>query len=111
MNKLFSIAKRISEISAEIIEAKKQRELSLKNCSGDEDYLSIDDGNCLTATYMHVMNERCDETGRLDDYFEILCEFGCKNCIDAYLMKRKIGLLKIERGRLVGNISKIGQSL
>lgn len=81
MNKLESIAKRISEISSEIREAKIQRQVNLEKCHGDEGYLSIDMGNCLTATYMHVINERCDETGRTDDYFEILKEFGCKSCI------------------------------
>jgi len=120
MNKLERLAIRIGEISNEIRELKDQREINLYVCHGsiDEDFESgralIDYGNgqkenCLYAAYELVKADRECET--YSSFDEIIGMYGCKNCVGAHKAKRKIGLLKQERGRVVGNISRIGKSL
>jgi len=120
MTKLEKLAIRIGEISDEIKDLKGQREINLEKCHGpeDEDFengrLSIDHGNgqkesCLYAAYEWVKSN--SEHGDYSAFDEAINVYGCKNCIGAYKAKKKIGLLKQERGRLVGNISRIGKSL
>ncbi len=127
MNKLERIAKRIGEIGDEIAQRKSQRETNLAHCgaSDDTDFGSqreiIDHRwnikeNCLNVAYKWAKEEReqCEsdcEPYNTESFYEILRSEGCLNCIGAYEEKRKIGSLKQERGRLVGNISKIGKSL
>ncbi|WP_351122688.1 hypothetical protein [Shewanella sp. T24-MNA-CIBAN-0130] len=116
MSKLESIAKRISEISTEIHAAQTQRSTNLEKCHGDEDFLEFDKygyGDCLTTVFGIIKSERTEDdfTDSRRYYDEILDEHGCKNCISARKLKKAIGKLKQERGRLVGNISKIGSSL
>lgn len=127
MNTLEKLAKRIGEIGDEISNLKSQREVNLQHChaSDDTDFGSqrelIDpDWNlresCLQVAYKWSKEEllRCyddREQYNTDTFYYTLIENGCPNCIESYEIKRKIGLLKQERGRLVGNISKIGKSL
>jgi uncharacterized small protein (DUF1192 family) len=120
MNSLEKIAKRISEISDEISQLKSQRETNLEKCHGSEDddfqedwMKRIESGefqltNCLKACYLEVK-----VSGGVNgfDFDEAIHMYGCKNCIGAYEAKSKIGLLKQERGRLVGNITKIGRKI
>lgn len=111
MSKLEKLAVRIGEISEEIKELKSQREINLEQCHGSEDEEFITGGNlnCLYSAYDWVKTGRGDQI--TSSFDEILHIYGCLNCIGAHKAKRGIGLLKQERGRIVGNISKIGKSL
>lgn len=120
MNKLEKLAIRIGEISDEIRDHKNQREINLENCagSGDEDFESdrgfIDEASgqkesCLFTAYTWV--KECRSMGEPATFDETIRSYGCLNCIGAHNAKMEIGLLKQERGRIVGNISKIGKSL
>lgn len=119
MNKLEKLAIRIGEISDEITEHKSQREINLEKCAGSEDEefersLCTESKfepfeNCLTNAYEWVKSDR--EEGLTSSFHDVIINYGCLNCIGAYKAKRKIGLLRQERGRLVGNISTIGKSL
>ena len=120
MTKLEKLAVRISEISDEILEAKNRREINLNICHGsiDEDFESsrepIDHStgqkeNCLYTAYQYVSNDR--EEGLHTSFIDTLDMYGCVNCKGAHKAKRDISRLKQERGRVVGNISKIGKSL
>lgn len=121
MNALEKLAKRIGEIGDEISQLNSQREINLKKCHGSEDEEfqaywdqefdagNLDLVNCLMTSYEHVKEARSH--GDYESFDEIIRMYGCKNCIGAYENKQNIGKLKQERGRLVGNISKIGKSL
>lgn len=127
MNTLEKLAKRIGEIGDEISELKCQREVNLRYChaSDDTDFGSQREvigqdwnlrENCLQVAYKWSKEEllRCydeREQYNTDTFYYTLIENGCANCIESYEIKKKIGLLKQERGRLVGNISKIGKTL
>ena len=125
MTTLERLAKRIGEISDEIRELKSQREINLEHCHGSEDkdfaikapsdYNGSEPfNNCLYNAYEWVKADRenDDETCFYYTAFaDVINDYGCANCKGAYLAKRKIGTLKQERGRLVGNISRIGKSL
>ena len=129
MNTLEKLAKRIGEIGDEIKELKSEREVNLQHCHGNptsvsiEDFLNGDESDytsvtdtCLQHAYKAAKedNEAEMEDGGVywDGAFKYhLEQIGCKNCKAAYEAKRAIGKLKQERGRLVGNISKIGKSL
>lgn len=114
------IAKRISEIHDEVESLKSQRETNLDHCHGPNDECFKDFWNekifenkknyyfnCLTACYAYVKEGR--EHGEYTSFDELINMYGCKNCIAAYEAKKAIGKLKQERGRLVGNITKIGK--
>jgi hypothetical protein len=127
MNKLEVIAKRIAEISDEIKELKLDREINLSTCGAsiDEEFESmktlIDSGagwelkeNCINVAYKMIAEDRdingfcgCEYSG----FYEVLHMYGCRNCVAAYDAKKKIGALKQERGRLVGQITRIGGKL
>jgi hypothetical protein len=114
MVKLEKLAARISEISDEIKVLKINREINLDKCHGsiDEDFKKdvLDEfSNCLHNAYQWVKSDREEYINSSFD--EIISMYGCNNCIGAHKAKRKIGLLRQERGRIVGNISKIGKSL
>ena len=120
MNKLEKLAVRIGEISEEIRELKSQREINLEHCheSPDEDFEADKEvinhaprivENCLFTAYRWVEDIR--KAGDYESFNEAIRMYGCKNCVGAHDAKQKIGLLKQERGRIVGNISKIGKSL
>ena len=127
MSKLEKLAKRIGEIGSEIKALKSQRESELQHChaSDDTDFgrqREIIDPhwdereNCLNVAYRWAKEEmeQCQSDGEpynAESFYHTLLDEGCKNCIASYEIKRKIGLLKQERGRLVGNISKIGKTL
>jgi protein-arginine kinase activator protein McsA len=130
MNKLESIAKRIAEIHDEIEHLKSQREANLQYCHGNptsvsiKDFLNGDDSGyytyvtdtCLQRAYKAAKedNEAGVDDGEAywDGAFKYhLEQIGCKNCKAAYKAKQDIGRLKQERGRLVGNITKIGQRI
>jgi len=70
--------------------------------------------NCLYNAYEWVKADR-ESDDKICFYYaafaDVINDYGCTNCKGAYLAKREIGLLKQERGRIVGNISKIGKSL
>ena len=118
MTKLEKLAIRIGEISDEIKSLKDQREINLEHCHGSEDddfnrpstnSDNVPFENCLFNAYEWVQTDRQD--GMFSSFSDVIIDYGCKNCIGAYEAKQKIGLLKQERGRLVGNISTIGKSL
>lgn len=127
MNTLEKLAKRIGEIGDEIKELKLEREVNLQHChaSDDTDFGSQREDlcsewdlreNCLQVAYRWARDEleRCQDEGEIynpEEFYHTLINEGCENCKAAYEAKRKIGKLKQERGRLVGNISKIGKSL
>ena len=127
MNTLEKLAKRISEIGYEIKELKSEREVNLQNCqaSDDTDFGSQREAlcsewdlreNCHQVAYKWAREEleRCQDEGEIyntEEFYHTLINEGCENCKAAYEAKRKIGKLKQERGRLVGNISKIGKTL
>ena len=114
--KLEILAIRIGEIGNEILALKDRRIVNLETCHG-----SIDDefkrsnatdqifNNCLTNAYEWVQEDR--EERVMSCFDEVIAMYGCANCIGAHKAKRKIGTLKQERGRIVGNISTIGKSL
>jgi len=119
MSKLEKLAIRIGEISDEIEEQKQQRFINLAKCHGseDEDFqpplkgeFDINFDNCLTNAYQWVKSDR-EEFNTNACFHEVINMYGCANCIGAYNAKTKIGSLKQERGRILGNISKIGKSL
>ena len=114
MIKLEKLAVRIGEISEEIKELKSNREINLDKCHGsiDEEFKSdpLDEfSNCLHNAYQWVKSDREEYINSSFD--EVISMYGCVNCIGAHKAKRKIGLLRQERGRIVGNISTIGKSL
>jgi len=127
MEKLIKLAKRISEIGCEIKRLKSQREINLEICHGSEDKdfnAAINKelyDNCLIVSYQwskHDREESASESeygyanmGSFNEFSFILKNYGCRNCIAAYKAKQDIGKLKQERGRIVGNISKIGSYL
>ena len=120
MSRLEELAKRIGEIGEEIKDLKSQREVNLQHCHANdsEEFGSqrqwIDKEwnvreNCLHVAYRWSKESR--DHGEYISFYEHLAMEGCNNCIAAYEAKIKIGTLKQERGRLVGNISKIGKTL
>ena len=129
MSTLEKLAKRIGEIGDEIKALKSEREVNLQYCNGNRTSIPMDDflngdhhdytvvtDTCLLSAYKLAKedNESEMEDGGVywDGAFKYhLEQIGCKNCKAAYKAKRKIGKLKQERGRLVGNISKIGKTL
>ena len=118
MSKLEKLAKRISEISNEIHELKTQREFNLSNCQNETDGEFEPYNTCLSRAYESVKEDRelANENNEFGynnyiDFSDVLEEEGCINCIASHKQKREIGQLKQERGRIVGNISKIGKTL
>lgn len=122
--KLLSLAKRHAEISQEIKECLSQRETNLLNChkSPDDDFQNDKIGNesCLCVAYRWVKEDRESVDGYNDGYAhptefsgfeEVILNYGCANCQGAYKLKRRIGELKRNRGRIHSAITKIGQSL
>lgn len=127
LSKLEVIAKRIGEIGDEIKQRKGQRETNLQYCHGSDDK-DFNDAinkehydNCMNVAYRWSKDEREESAsdnecnyapwGSYSEFSDLLKNYGCINCIGAYEEKRKIGSLKQERGRLVGNISRIGKRL
>lgn len=110
MNKLEKLAIRIGKISEEIKKLKSQREVNLEHCHGFDSTITDIENNCLYRAYEMVKEQRKDayNYANFDDVIE---NYGCTNCAGAHKAKRKIGTLKQERGRIVGNISTIGKSL
>lgn len=119
--KLIKLAKRHSEISAEIKSCQQQRECNLQKChqSEDEEFQSywdqeFNDGkhdlvNCLMASYDYVKEGRSHGVNcSFDETVEV---FGCKNCVGAHEEKRRIGKLKQERGRIHSAMTNIGKTL
>ena len=111
MSRLEKLAIRIGEISEEIKEAISQREINLDKCHGseDEDFNApgtnndgVNFNNCLYNAYEWVKADR--EDGMSTMFHDVIVDYGCENCKGAYREKEKIGSLKQERGRLVGNI-------
>lgn len=121
MDKLTKLAIRHAEISAEIKLCKQVRNINLDKCHGSDDKefqgywdQEFNDGNhdlvnCLMASYDYVKESRSHNA--LDSFDEIIKMYGCKNCVGAYDEKRKIGILKQERGRIHSAITNIGKSL
>lgn len=114
MSKLEKLAVRIGEISNDISEQESRRaiKLSICHCTNHEDFVlpgTLPTDSCLLIAYEYVKESRALQEAV--SFGEILEMYGCKNCIGAYDAKKRIGLLKQERGRLVGNISTIGKSL
>jgi hypothetical protein len=69
--------------------------------------------SCLHVAYRWY-KEGIEASGYHGDYAnfnEVIHVHGCKNCIGAYEAKVAIGKLKQERGRLMGQVTKIGQRL
>lgn len=127
MSTLENLAKRIGEISEEIKTLNAVRDINIQHChgSGDKNFDSAINkelyDNCMTVAYQWSKEEREESAndsecgyapwGSYSEFKDILNIYGCKNCKAAYKAKRDIGKLKQERGRLVGNISKIGKTL
>ena len=123
MNKLEKLAIRIGQISDEIKELSSQRDTNLNHCNGSDDKdfsapsTNSDDvpfENCLYNAFEFVKSDRESDDYTCFSYTsfsDVLNDYGCVNCKAAYKQKQAIGILKQERGRLVGNISKIGKSL
>lgn len=125
MKKLEKIAKRIFEISVEIKDLKLQRDSSIKGCiSESKEFLGFDcydrsdleimgefGGSCLMMAYQAAKISRTFEGYETTTFSEILEENGCDQCKSAHKLKGKIGRLKMERGRLLGNITTIGSRI
>ncbi len=122
--KLRELAKRHAEISHEIKDCKSQRETDLLHChpSPDEDFEKDKVGaeNCLNVAYRWVKEDRENVDGYNDGYAhptefsgfdEVILNYGCANCQEAYKLKVKIGKLKQERGRIHSAITQIGKTL
>lgn len=122
--KLRELAKRHAEISQEIKDCKSQRETDLLHChpSPDEDFEKDKVGaeNCLNVAYRWVKEDRENVDGYNDGYAhptefsgfdEVILNYGCANCQEAYKLKVKIGKLKQERGRIHSAITQIGKTL
>ena len=108
MRNLEKLAVRIGAISNEIKDLKSNREINLDKCSGSEELSDLGPiSNCLHNAYEWV---KLDREEYISSFDEVLNMYGCVNCIGAHKAKRKIGLLKQERGRIVGRISIIGKS-
>ncbi len=127
MNALEKLAKRIGEIGEEIAELTSQRITNLEHCCASDEtnfgsqreiidpHWNVRE-NCLHVAYKWAKEERMQNESDGEPYwngtfYHILKNEGCINCQGAYEDKQKIGKLKQERGRLVGNISKIGKTL
>lgn len=122
--KLRDLAIRHAEISQEIKGCQSDRETNLLHChpSPDEDFEKDKVGadNCLNVAYRWVKEDRENVDGYNDGYAyptefsgfdEVILNYGCANCQEAYKLKVKIGKLKQERGRIHSAITNIGKTL
>ena len=116
--KLRELAVRHAEISQEIKGCQSERETNLLHChtSPDEDFEKEKAyaENCLNVAYRWVKEDREDCDGypnQFSGFEEVISNYGCANCQEAYELKVKIGKLKQERGRIHSAITKIGKAL
>lgn len=122
-SKLEKLAIRHAEISAEIKTNKAQVVTELSYCNGGEfedpnsnedfSYLGNPKGQglyCLNHAYYaseHMNNNNdCHYS-----YDEVLSAFGCRHCNSARCLKKHIGKLKSENGRIHSALTHIGKSL
>ncbi|WP_158144910.1 hypothetical protein [Vibrio metschnikovii] len=136
--KLRELAVRHAEISSEIKITQDHRAKEISSCTGGEylkptsesgedfSFMFVDRSdsftdaklgifpwekpNCIEMTY-HAMvnfNKRCDDGYGYD---ELLQMYGCEHCQKARQLKKDVGKLKQERGRIHSAITNIGKTL
>jgi len=136
--KLRELAKRHAEISSELKITQDQRAKEMSYCTGGEylkptsesgedfSFMFVDQSdsfaeekqgifpwekpNCHEMTFyaMNNFNKRCDDGYEYDELLEM---YGCRHCQSARKLKRHIGKLKQERGRIHSAITQIGKTL
>ena len=119
INKLTQLAIRHAEISAEIKINKDSMNKEMSLCSGiyDENKMESEYDTCLTVAYSYVKESRSHVRDG-DRYLagstcfdEELAMFGCSHCNSSRRLKKHIGLLKQERGRIHSSLTIIGKTL
>jgi hypothetical protein len=123
MNKLEKLAIRHAEIAAEIKTNKDQVALEISYCTGGEydNPDSCDDfsylerlANQFDTCLNHSYHAFADMNANNDDHYsydEILSNYGCRHCNSARNLKKHIGKLKQEKGRIHSAMTNIGKSL
>ncbi|GHX29974.1 TPA: hypothetical protein AB5C23_001257 [Vibrio cholerae] len=126
--KLRELAKRHAEISSTITNTSKEIKDEIELCNGGEyikpenesgaDFEFLFNGsaglspypNCLNYTYETFKvfnNTQYDHY----EYDELLFTYGCEHCQKARQLKKNVGKLKQERGRIHSAITQIGKTL
>lgn len=117
--KLSLLAKRLAELSGEISNLNRQREVNLYHCNktNDEDFEMSREGDesCLITAYRWVKEDLDSTNGGLYREFsgfeEVIHMYGCANCKGAHMLKKEIGTLKKSKAGITTAIIKIGQKL
>jgi hypothetical protein len=128
--KLEGLAIRHAELSAEIKTNKDQMAIELGYCNGGEfvkseidsgqdfSFLTISptiSGMGLGTTCLNYSYEAfADMNANNDDHYsydEVLSNFGCRHCNSARNLKKHIGKLKSEKGRIHSAFTNIGKSI
>lgn len=131
-SKLEMLAIRHAEISAEIKTNKDQIAVELGYCNGGlfvkpisesgEDFSFLEKSKSIAsigdATCLHYAYETCLEFNKDGDvyddrysYDEVLSTYGCRHCNSARRLKKHIGELGREKGRIHSAITNIGKSI
>ena len=123
MSKLEALAIRHAEISADIKTNKDQMGKELGYCDGgefegpnsNEDFsylqnLANPGDTCLNHSF-HAFADMNANNYDHYSYDEILSNFGCRHCNSARNLKKHIGKLKSEKGRIHSAMTNIGKSL
>ena len=120
------LAIRHAELSSEVTAKKAQIISELAHCNGgeyvkpeSESYVDfsflllsnyLEQPNCLQMTYeafAEFNNSQYEHYG----YDELLFNYGCEHCQSARSLKKQIGKIRQERGRIHSALTNIGKSL
>lgn len=132
-SKLEKLAIRHAEISVEIKTSKVQIATELSYCKGGE-FVKPESESCVDFSFLETSKNIADigpaanclnysyesfaefnKDGDIYDnhysYDEILANYGCRHCNSARRLKKHIGKLKSEKGRIHSALTHIGKSL
>lgn len=107
--RLIKLSIRHAEISEQIKTNEEQRQVEMGYCKGAKDEGGIYYYNCFEMAYKFTKESREHQEGISFD--EMLENYGCRHCISARSLKRHIGKLKQDRGRIHSALTNIGKTL
>lgn len=115
---LEDLAIKQAELSRELKPLKTRRRELLEACKHNDfkevltpSWQDLAYGNCLVIAYEALQAIREDNPGDCYEFEEVLHEYGCDACIESYKVKREIGKIGSQIGRVRSAITRIGNRL
>ena len=107
--RLKDLARRHAELSSDIKINSERRIIELGYCKGAQD----GDGKYYESCYemVYSMTGESMEHREGISFDEMLFNYGCRHCCAARDLKKHIGRLKQERGRIHSALTNIGKTL